>query len=431
MKKSVCLMLVLSLSSFMYSADLLPRKQVGGWLDEHSEAPRTFYTPPVETGPSVSSPASGDSWVHGRRVVTVEWNDLEGSLVKLYLFRGNDEIALLSGWIENESRYRNMTSIEESWGSGDGFYVVVEDNLGNTLNSEEFSLRSDLQIQDSVLGPWAVGQQDVRIFWDGAQGTSVRIALEKDDEEIAVLCDWELNQGSFLVPFSIPSAWGIGDGYRLHIEDNLGNSDLSRTFRIQSILVFSPESGESWTVGDTVPEFRWIGAHNVVRIFLRSSGREVAVIAGWMDNAERFSYAGVVPSAWAPERSAAYELVVQDDLGEEGVVYPVQIGHTDDTVAGAMPLVSHGSDFIEAAEDIDYWFVEAIRGNKYKVTASDTVTVTLQVFSSNGTNSVTEQAVGEVAWQASRTGEYIIKVASKLGATGSYSLSFGRAFGVL
>jgi len=379
---------------------------------------------------AILDPNSSTEWSHGNTRMLISWDDVEGALVKINLFRNSVHVVEISGWIDNTGRFSEYVSIEENWGSGDGFTVELEDNLGNIYLSERFRINSNLRVIDSTIGEsWATGQERASFDWVGAQGETVKITLYRGNEILSEICSWDVNTGHYELPYPVPANWGQGDGYQIKIEDNLGNIDRSASFSIQPIMVLNPLSGESWIVGESIPEFQWFGAANVVRIELRNSGNAVAEIARWMDDTGSYSPNIQVPSSWAPLRDGTYELVVVDDLGMEGIVSPIYIRHTDDTIDGAIPLTRMGNNSISSPSDVDYWVVDTSRGNKYKVTASDTTTVTLQVLSSSGGTEITDVMVGFVDWQAARSGNYIVRVASKLGATGSYTLNFGRTFG--
>lgn len=402
------------------------------WLDDIDEptpAPSPAPAAPEPEVPEegVTDPDETTVWTHGDRGITIRWNGLEGSLVKVHLHRNGALVAELSGWKDNTGRMRLSSGVSASWGSGDGFSVKVEDNLGTILWSPSFRILSDGSVNDPSAGTvWATGMTNVPVEWSGLQGEVVDVHLLQDGADVAAIASGLQNNGSLTLS-RVKADYGTGDGYTILVEDEIGNSAESRQFSIQPINITSPERDAPLEVGQVSPEIRWRGGNVAVRISIESGGQVTQRLSDWIDNTGSFS-PGEVTSSWMDGRAGRCRIVVEDDLGDRGEI-PIYLSFTGESRSSAIALTNSScSGMLADSTDFTWWRVVPDLNGKFQVRSTTGDDVVLYLYSSSGRRMV-GPAVGGVGWHARRGSTYFVKVEPFETPSVRYRLSADRVYG--
>jgi len=398
-------------------------------LEEPAPAPSPAPAAPEPEIPEegVTAPDETTVWTHGDRGVTIRWNGLEGSLVKVHLYRNGALVSQLSGWEDNTGRMRLSGGVNATWGSGDGFTVRIEDNLGTTMWSPSFRILSDGSVNDPSAGTvWATGMTNVPVEWSGLQGELVDVYLRKDGTDVAAIASGLQNNGRLTLS-RVKADYGTGDGYTILVEDEIGNSAESRRFSIQPINIISPERNASLEVGQESPAIRWRGGNVAVRISIESGGQVTERLSEWIDNTGSYS-PGEVTSAWMDGRAGRCRLVVEDDLGDRGEI-PLYLSFTGDSRSSAIILTNSScSGMLADSADFTWWRVIPPLSGKFQVSSTTGDDVVLYLYSSTGRR-MAGPCVGSVGWHARRGSTYFVKVEPFETPSARYRLSADRVYG--
>lgn len=277
----------------------------GGWLEERQ--PQSYsYTPAPRTG--IIQPDSTTEWHHGETGVAVEWRGLPDGIYKIELYRNDEQITLLSTWLEGVSSFTKTTPVLTSWGSGGGYRILLTDDVGNEYWSDEFNIRSNVQVlfPDRFAG-WSIGTTGTGVAWTGCQGNQVKIELHRNGSYIADYSSWIANSGYYTRNSPIPSAWGSGEGYSLLVSDNQGNSGYSSEFEIGNMPVT--------ITGNTV---RWTGGVGVVKVELYDGNRLIEDLTGWIDNSGSYTVSSADIPAGMDIGEGSCRVLVSDSRGSFG-----------------------------------------------------------------------------------------------------------------
>jgi len=403
----------------------------GGWLPDDSgeEEPGTAtgtatYTPP-EPRDTVTTPEAGDVWEHGRGHYSVEWTDLEGNLVKIFLYKDGSRVAELSGWTDDEGYYSLEEDVSPSFGSGTGYQIMVEDNLGNQIWSAVFDVLAHVRVSEpGYRTEWATGQRDVHIEWQGAPGSTAKLELLQNGDFVAGITEgWITNRGSYDLPYPVAEDWGSGEGYQVRVTDNIGNSATSPEFPIHGILVTQPTAETVWSDINPTLDIEWEGGTRVVRISLYHDGQQLETLSDWVDNCGIFRTSGFMEYNLSP--GSGYGIIIQDDQGNTGRSEGFISEYSDNTHLGALtgitPAVDQSilnQDDFETEADYDYWRFNLRRGYIYRFQSDSEIELALE---SDG--KMLETGRGSIDYHCEESGEYYLRVSATAPGTYTYELS--------
>lgn len=303
---------------------------------EPSYIPVTYsepvYIPPP---PPVTTPDASTLWEHGDRNCRVEWNGLDGDLIKIEIYKGGVLLEEFSGWENNTGSFTRYTAIPSSWGSGMGFQIVIEDNLGNTLTSETFRIMAPIHVsQPGLTTTWSYAEKDVQITWSGSPGNSVDIVLFDEEYQVATLASGISNTGSFTYPGEVSFSWGTGDNYSVRITDDIGNEYNSRNFTINAINVTSPEAGTVWSDHNPILNISWEGGSRVIRTALYIGSAKIKDLTEWIDNTGSCEIGDFL--SYNLEAGSNYMIEVRDDQGNQGFSQTISVSYSQCTQQGAV-----------------------------------------------------------------------------------------------
>lgn len=128
-----------------------------------------------------------------------------------------------------------LSALPESWGTGDGFRIGIEDSDGRFALGQRFQIcGSDPMVEVSypTTGTVFTHGGDILVEWRCAEGVVVDIFVYDGPDRIDTFRRGAGNSGFAARP--IPPDWGTGDGYRLEVVDTKGVSGFSETFVIES-----------------------------------------------------------------------------------------------------------------------------------------------------------------------------------------------------
>jgi len=301
----------------------------GGWLEDPDAPASTTstYSPPARTG--VIEPDGSTVWKHGETGVEVSWRGLPDNLYKLELYRNGTLVTQLSSWLEGVSSFTKTSPVLTSWGSGGGFQVKLIDDLGNEYWSDEFQIRSNVEVTTpNAFSCWSTGTVGTAVAWDGCQGNTVKLELFRNGNRVGDYSGWVANSGEYLRQAPIPSEWGSGTGYSLRIIDDQGNEGESERFEIGNIPVALD--------GNTVT---WTGGLGAVKIELFDGTDFIADLSGWIDNSGSFSLQNAsLPTGYHPGRGTC-RIRVSDRRDSFGWA-----GGSSFSVGGSAPVA--GMEFV-------------------------------------------------------------------------------------
>ena len=312
-------------------------KQTPDWLDTGNETTSTSvrdYTPVIDT-PSVNLPTEETVWEHGDSRVRVAWDGLDGTLVKVQLLQNGSPIADVINWSDNNNSALIEGTIQSSWGSGSGFQIRVEDNLGNSLTSETFRIMAPINVsQPRITTVWSHAERDVTIAWSGSPGNTVDIVLFDGEYQVATLASRAPNTGSFTYSSEVSSGWGTGDNYSVRITDDIGNEYTSRHFSINAINVTSPTTGAIWSDQNPTLNVTWDGGARVVRIALYRGSAKIKDLTEWIDNTGYCEILDFLSHNLDAGRN--YIIEVRDDQGDQGFSQALSVSYSQNTREGAI-----------------------------------------------------------------------------------------------
>jgi len=388
-------------------ASLQNQKQTRGWLDTNNETTATTvrdYTPVIDT-PSVNLPTEETIWEHGDSQIRVTWDGLAGTLVKVQLLQNGAPIADVINWSDNNNSALIEGTIQSSWGSGSGFQIRVEDNIGNSLISETFRIMAPINVsQPRITTVWSHAERDVTIAWSGSPGNTVDIVLFDGEYQVANLASRTPNTGSFTYPGEISSSWGTGDNYSVRITDDIGNEYTSRHFSINAINVTSPTAGAIWSDQNPSLNISWEGGSRVVRISLYRGSTKINDLTEWIDNTGYCEIEDFL--SYNLDAGSNYRIEVRDDQNGNGNSELIVVQFSSNTEQGAIPIRSSAYEgSIEGNETLWLNFPTS-SGNTLSMSANGTLT--FGVFNSRMTSlGVHEVNSGNILLPNVSNAEYI------------------------
>ena len=181
--------------------------------------------------------------------IRIEWNSLEGSLVKLELYREDDLVEDISGWIENNGSFMFVSEIQFSSSSDDYFCIRVTDDSGNSTWSDNFLINATIVLTPPDAYITGGGPADVTIEWSGG-GNPVCVELYREDCLIENLSGWIDNEGFFTWCTDVPGDWESSNSYYFRVSDTRGILGRSSYFTVTQIQ--GPESARNLHVGESV-----------------------------------------------------------------------------------------------------------------------------------------------------------------------------------
>ncbi len=222
---------------------------------------------------SVTSPVSGDTWLHYESNTSVEWNYplniASYDSVKIDLYQNQVYVDSYADWTLNDGEYIRSTGVDPSWGAGNDFQVRLEDNLGNYGWSDLFSIEectgSEIitvtEPNSSTL--WTKAATNRMIAWEypetgktdeSLSGDSVTILLYKGAVLVDVLAPSIPNTGEWIFADSLPTSWASGSDYIIFIGDNLSNYGWGDFFEIDNSLgIEEPDEIDAFALYPIVP----------------------------------------------------------------------------------------------------------------------------------------------------------------------------------
>jgi len=369
--------------SYKAPAFLQHNKQAPGWLDsdQNTSTNSQEYTTPIDL-PSVNLPTEETIWEHGDSGIRVTWDGVEGTLIKVSLLKNGSLVAEVIGWCDNDESEVLDSSVLASWGSGSGFQVQIEDNLGNTLTSETFRIMAPINISEPrITTVWSHSERDVLITWSGSPGNTVDIVLFDGDNQIATLASSIHNTGTYTYSNAISSSWGTGDNYSVRVIDDIGNEYNSRHFTINAINVTSPASGTIWSDRNPNLNVTWEGGARVVRISLYSGSTKIKDLTEWIDNTGSYEITDFLSQNL--DAGSNYRIEVRDDQGDQGFSLPFFLRFSLSTPNGAVPFstVTPQGDFNYIGESI--WLKRTFQENERIKISFDSDAINVQIFDDN------------------------------------------------
>ena len=266
----------------------------GGWIPDDPPEPVRPVTParpPARTG--VTEPDASTTWRHDETGVEVKWRGLADGLYKIELYRNGSFVVQLSSWLEGVSSFTKQAAVSSNWGSGSGFQVKLIDDLGNEYWSDEFQIKSNVDVSfPNSSSCWSTGTTGTGVVWDGCQGNTVKCDIYRNGSYLDDFSAWVLNSGSYERSAPVPAGWGTGSGYSIHVMDDQGNEGVSEEFEIGSITVSLNGVNVDWTGGAVA-----------VKVELYEGDSFVADLSGWIDNTGSYNLQNAnVPSGYTPGR---------------------------------------------------------------------------------------------------------------------------------
>ena len=427
-------------------------KQTPDWLDdpveeveedeedeedeEENSGSNDIYVPLVEVyvapTPKVSLPDGNTSWEHGVRNRRVEWDGLEGSLVKIELYRGDDLVGSFADWDSNDGYEVRSATVSPSWGSGIDFRIKVEDNLRNYLWSDWFQISAPIDVSyPNSATRWSTNQPGPTLAWSGAEGTTVRIELYQGTQLIEVLASNTPNLGTWEYNGVVPARWGTGSNYLILISDNLQNTYPSERFSIDPIYISNPTEGYIWYKGRIPPAIEWVGGSTVVQVDLYRGSTFVRHLTdSWIDNRNQLNLTQPTQGGWT--ESPLYRVKVtslnQSNNTIVGWSEYFEVRISNDVVAGAELFFTQISSELARPSDIDYWKFTAENNFIYDFNVNSTTQIKIEVMDSAGSRVLdTDGNSGDMNWYCHRSGTYYVRVVALNGtSTGTYTLDLRK-----
>jgi hypothetical protein len=393
------------------------------WGDTGDDGSVTVYHPPPEAPPGYfTSPSSGTVWEHGEPGVIIGWTGFESDTVKIELFRNGEKIADLTPWMVSSGSFTRDAPIASTWGSGRHFTLVLTDDSGRSIESDEFLILSPF----SVISPgsdsrWSHGPGEFEVRWTSSGGSEVLIELcyGEDLDAIASLSGWITDTGSFSV-LDVSSLWGTGDEYAVRITDDLGNYIYGDPFSIQSVRIDAPSPGTDWLIGEPLPAIEWSSAGSIVTIELWEENAQSAsvILAVWIPNTGDFVPGdGFDQSMLDPEKK--YFVRVITDLGGSGDSELISPGYSDNLPQGAVHVFETADGSVDYPGDSDLWLVRVPAGRMGRIEVSSVQSLDVRVYRAESGNAVASGTSAEsITWYSADGEDFLVQVSADPDLTG-------------
>lgn len=400
-------------------------KQIIRVEDTEDRATTYTYTPPVNV-PSINSPVSSTVWQHGDFPVTIEWDGLDGSLVMIELYSGEELVCELSRWIDNEGFYTRTAPVMQSWSSGVNYSVRVVDNLENELWSEIFQVASELLVTAPVSGiTFVYGDYFGKVIWSGGSGSNVNIELHRNGEFVSDIYSGQPGDGAIVLTNEVSSSLGSGSGFRIKVTDPMTGFGYSGPFSIEPFAIESPSQGTYITTGEVFPEVKWRGGANLVKLSLFRGNTEIHQFSGWIDNSGHYTPNVRIAADWTAGND--YRLKIEDDLESVGWSDYFSIGYSDNVPEGAVEITGESiQGSIDSFGDIDYYSIEMYKDMEYVLKIRGSENTHAYLINSNNEQLLAINTGEESVYQCTESGKYYLFVRGSNDATGDYSFHVTR-----
>ena len=163
----------------------------------------------------------------------VEWWGPPAKTFRASLVRGGAEVAVLQQSMPSDGVV-DIEGVRTEWGTGTGFQVRIEDDVGMVGMGRPFSICPPDKIpfisypdSSSVF----THGQEFESRWECAAGVAVDLMLYRGSRLVDTIRRSAGNTGVLRRPF--PSSWGTGDDFRVRIIDEDGNHTFSEPFTIE------------------------------------------------------------------------------------------------------------------------------------------------------------------------------------------------------
>lgn len=159
--------------------------------------------------------------------IRIEWSDFEGSLVKLELYRGDEFVEDISGWIENTGSFMLISGVLVFSTSEDLFCVRITDDSGDSAWSDSFLISSAIILTPEDVYLTGGEPAEVTIEWSGGSNP-VCVELYRGEYLLGNLSGWIDNEGCFIWRTDVPNEWESSSNYHIRVSDTqktLGRSD--------------------------------------------------------------------------------------------------------------------------------------------------------------------------------------------------------------
>ncbi len=195
----------------------------------------------------VIEPDSSTTWTHFEMDIPVVWTGVYCDSVSIILYDGAAFIDTLAASAPNTGSWVFTGPVPMSWVPGIEYMIYIEDDLGYSGWSEEFTVAPSegaeiiTVTEPDASTTWNNIELDRMISWSypalpgliSLSGDSVSITLYKNSVFVDTLISSTPNTGTWVFNYSLPLTWESGSDYRVHVVDNLANHGWSEEFIIE------------------------------------------------------------------------------------------------------------------------------------------------------------------------------------------------------
>lgn len=172
------------------------------------------------------------------------WSGGSGSSVSIQTYKDNKRLnPEFHGSTANDGHV-NRSPAPSSWGTGDNYYLLVEDSKGNYGYSRVFSIKAPqpmVNIAFTSPNASSVYSTDdiISCEWSGAIGDRIKVEIYKGNVLLSPgFRSYNSNSGQF--DRFIEDEWGTGKNFRLKLTDDEDNFGWSEYFTITDEIVDPP-----------------------------------------------------------------------------------------------------------------------------------------------------------------------------------------------
>ncbi len=205
------------------------------------------------------------------------------------------------------------------------YYALCTRNTGSGAAwSNEYGLTTPDQSEIDVTEPssstiWEVGQSNTLVEWVGG-GAQVKLEVWYAGEYVTDFSGWMSNTGSYTRSAPIPTAWGIGQYFRIRVVDSgtPPGDGLSKEFQIyDDIEVTQPNLETMWAWEQEDVTVEWNEPYSdSVYISVYKGGSCIGTFSDWVPNTGSYTRDVPIPSSWGTGDD--YTVKVEGSLGSTG-----------------------------------------------------------------------------------------------------------------
>ena len=264
---------------------------------------------------NVTSPSSSTTWTHYESGQTISWDnpsDLQSDSVAIHLYKGDDWVAELVAFTDNNGTVMLDAPFAESYVPGTDYTVQLIDEYGDFGISAEFTIEESNGAEIiSVNTPtssteWEHFEVNTVVEWSYPALLNLSLLQPISYDEVTI--DLYKN-GTFTGSFSggtvannfsytradgIPAIWTPGNDYQIRVEDDLGNFGWSEDFTINAADAFTfnnPVSSTTWMhyASDVAIEWDYASSDSVQIVLTKSQVPVDTLSNGMIDNTGSFT----------------------------------------------------------------------------------------------------------------------------------------------